>query len=166
MRVAEIRGAQYGDVLQFRPLSLKGEAIRWADSVVGAWRDNGLGSGSPYSHTAVYDRLEHGQHWIFESDGAGVRHSVLLTELGNFDIYRPEGDATPRPRREVAAICNRRKYDYFGILRVFFYYITGREQDWSDLRRLWCSEFANWVWRGSLVTDGPATPRTVYAALR
>lgn len=166
MRVKEIKDARFGDVIQFRPLSLKGELIRVVDAKVGGWRDNGLGSDSPYSHTAIYDRLENSQHWMFESDGAGVRHSVIVTELGNFDIYRPAEGLTPRIRREISKICNRRKYDFFGLLSVLWYYVTGKQQDWSDLRNLWCSEFANWVWYGALVPNGPATPRTVYAALR
>ena len=140
--------------------------FRWTDATLGGWRDNGAGSDSPYSHTGVYDRYENSEHWMFESDGSGVRHSVVVAELGNFDIFRPEGNVTPRARREISKICNRRAYDFFGLLRVLWFYFTGKEQDWLDLRRLWCSEFANWVWRGTLIESGPATPRTLYVALR
>lgn len=164
MRVAEIAQAKYGDILQFRPTSAKGELIRWADATIGGWRDNGLGSMSPYSHTAVYDRYEDGQHWMFESDGEGVRHSVILEELGNFDIFRTNTPMPIRSREELAALCNRRKYDFLGLLKILSYYVTGREHDWQDLRRMWCTEFANWAYFGRIVEDGPSTPRTFSVA--
>lgn len=159
--------AVYGDVVKFTPLSRRGELIRFVDAKIGGWRD-GQGSESPYSHDAIYDRFEDGQHWMFESDGAGVQHSVILTEKGNFDVFRPRKVVTRhlRPRAELAALCNRRKYDFLGLLKILRYYLTGKGgTSIADPREFWCSELVNWAFSGRLVKNGPATPRTTLLAL-
>lgn len=139
---------KYGDIIQFKPTTLYGKAIKFVD-------------GSPYSHTAMFLKYEKGVPLFIEShEKKGGVVISKLHEWGNYDVYRPV-DIKPRPMKEVLGKLGT-EYDTFMILDILINKFFKSELYNNDDKKFICSEFKDWVYYYKVGNGYVATPKTFY----
>lgn len=137
---------QYGDIIQFKPTTIYGKAIKVVD-------------GSPYSHTGMFLKYEEGIPLFIESHKkkGGVVISKLH-EWGNYDVYRPI-NIEPRPLVDMLNKLGR-PYDSSMIIDIFITKtFKGKKYNNDDLSFI-CSELIDYAYHYKVGGGYVATPKT------
>lgn len=145
---------KYGDIILFKPISLRGRLIRLFESIH-------YGKYAVYSHGALFWKHEGDIQLFIEAEsGSGVDIKKLDPSYGNVDAYRPiDLDCVS----EYAALSLLdRGYDDWEIVNIALFYLFQRPFRKTGEKKMICTELINYCYGDMLAAVGYATPASIY----
>jgi len=145
---------QKGDILFFKPRSIKSKFIAWMD-------------GSPFAHVGLYWTEIDGVHLFIDANWDGVKVRVLKEEWCNYVVVKHAN----KPKKDVEDIARvlydnyGKMYDYTHLFHIFLYKLTrGRyTPPQTNPEKFICSELVNYVY--GFFPYGTATPANLFQFL-
>lgn len=145
---------KYGDIILFKPISLRGRLIRFFESLH-------FGKYAVYSHGALFWGYEEGFPLFIEAEfGSGVDIKKLDPSYGNVDVFRAL-DLDCVPRFTATSLLDL-GYDNWEIFDIVLFYLFHRPFRKQYDKKMICTELINYCYLDMLGEVGHATPASIY----
>ena len=141
--------AEFGDIIFFKPITVKSRLISFFDK--GAW-----------SHVALVLGMYENRILFVESHWQGVRVGLLVEDLQNFSIQKTS-KKIKQTKQEILSFVGK-KYDFKHLFFMGMFLMSHRliPLPKTDEEKFICSELVNWAYGYTLSKKGKATPNTIW----
>lgn len=143
-----MKNPNFGDIIFFKPRSLKSRIINYFDR-------------GPWSHVGLILDLYENRILFIESHWNGVRIGLVDETEFNFEIHSTH-QPLQKSKQEILSFVGR-LYDYKHLISMGIYLGSQKRIPvWkTDESKLICSELVNWAYGYTLSPKGKATPNSI-----